>query len=194
VITEERNLEKLYFLSGYIRFFRDVFSMSDNIIETQAVVPLEEMFPEAKLTLRDRLPMNFILTNALITIQKSILNIQYSSEEIKEAVQGFVAMIPDDLKDDGFNEEIEKAKSYIIEDLRPAFCGMPASDEYCKRKGIVTVRYIETFDYFKVLHACFNLLMRKEMLLKTQPKEIMTGKKAKRGARNIEPEVSPDEF
>jgi len=170
--------------------------MSSELIETQAVVPLEEMFPEAKLTMKDRLPMNFILTNALITIQKSILNIQYSSEEIKEAVQGFVAMIPDILKDADFNTEIEGAKQYIVEDHRPVFCGIPASDEYCQRKGIVTISRIETFDYFKVMHACFNLLMRKQMLLKVQPKEIFTGKRARKGAKEIEPEpeTETDEF
>lgn len=166
--------------------------MSSDLIETQAVVPLEEMFPEAKLTMRDRLPMNFILTNALITIQKSILNIQYSGEEIKEAVQGFVAMIPDMLKDKAFNDEIDQARQYIQEDTRPVFCGVPASDEYCKRKGIQVVARIETFDYFKVLHACFNLLMRKQMLLKTQPKEIFTGKRAKKGTKEVEPEPEPE--
>jgi len=138
-----------------------------------------EMFPEAKLTMRDRLPMNFILTNALITIQKSILNIKYSSEEIREAVQGFVAMIPDTLKDEAFNKEIESARQLIIVDSRPVFCGIPASEKYCNRKGIQAVRSVETFDFFKVLHACFNLLMRKNMLLKIQPKEIFTGKRAR---------------
>ena len=169
--------------------------MSSELIETQALVNLDQMFPEAKLTMRDRLPMPFILTNALITIQKSILNIQYSSEEIKEAVQGFVAMIPDDLKDGAFDEELEKAKQYVIENNRPSFCGVPASDEYCQRKGIVTQIQIETFDYFKVLHACFNLLHRKQMLLKTQPKEIMTGRRARKGQKKIEPsETETDEF
>lgn len=145
------------------------------------------MFPEAKLTMRDRLPMNYILTNALITIQKSILNIKYSSEEIREAIQGFVAMIPDALKDQDFNDEIDKAKSIIFVDNRPRFCGIPASIKYCQRKGITPGYKVETFDYMKVLHACFNLLMRKNMLLKIQPKEIFTGKKA-RGEEEYEPE------
>jgi hypothetical protein len=169
-----------------------MMAMSSELIETQAVVPLEEMFPEARLTMRDRLPINFILTNALITIQKSILNIQYSSEEIKEAVQGFVAMIPDILKDPEFNTEIEGAKQYIINDNRPVFCGVPASDEYCKRKGIITMSKIETFDYFKVLHACFNLLMRKDMLLKRQPKEIFTGRRARKGIPDVGAETEPE--
>ena len=155
--------------------------------------PLMEMFPEAKLTMRDRLPMNFILTNALITIQKSILNIKYSSEEIREAIQGFVAMIPDALKDDEFNAEIDRAKQVIATDSRPIFCGVRASDNYLKRKGIDPIQYIETFDFFKVLHACFNLLMRKHMLLKIQPKEIFTGIRA-RGEDPTYEQPENDEF
>lgn len=147
--------------------------------ELLSTVDLSEIFPEAKLTMRDRLPINFIYTNAIITIQKSILNIQYSSEEIKEAVQGFVAMIPDQLKDDQFNDEIEKAKRYVYVDSRPQFCEVVASAEYCQRKGIGMTTKTETFDYFQVLHSCFNLLMRKHMLLKHQPKEIFTGHRAR---------------
>jgi hypothetical protein len=69
---------------------------------------------------------------------------------------------------------------------------VPASDSYCQRKGIVTVQYVESFDYFKVLHACFNLLMRKHMLLKIQPKEIFTGNKARGEEQQFEPQT--DEF
>ena len=147
--------------------------------ELMSTVDLTEIFPEAKLTMRDRLPINFIYTNALITIQKSILNIQYSSEEIREAITGFVAMIPDGLKDEQFNEEIDAAKQVMLVDRRPVFCGVPASLEYCKRKGIQMKARVETFNYFQVLHACFNLLMRRNMLLKSQPKEIFTGKRAR---------------
>jgi len=155
--------------------------MSEDRSELLQLVDLSEIFPEAKLTMRDRLPINFIYTNAIITIQKSILNIQYSSEEIKEAIQGFVAMIPDILKDEKFDEEIETSRRMVAVDNRPIFCEIPASDEYLKRKGINPVTLMETFDYFQVLHACFNLLMRKQMLLKSQPKEIFTGVRARKG-------------
>lgn len=144
------------------------------------LVDLTEIFPEAKLTMRDRLPITFIYTNAIITIQKSILNIQYSSEEIREAIQGFVAMIPDALKDEQFFKEMDAAKRTVYTDNRPVFCGVPASDEYLRRKGINPIGKVETFDYFQVLRACFNLLMRKNMLLKHQPKEIFTGHKARK--------------
>ncbi len=155
--------------------------------------PLIDLFPEAKLTMRDRLPINFILTNALITIQKSILNIKYSSEEIREAIQGFVAMIPDSLKDEDFNQEIEASRTMIVLDARPVFCGIPASDKYCKRKGVQTISHVQSFDFFKVLHACFNLLMRKHMLLKIQPKEIMTGLPATGKEANVKAQEPEDD-
>jgi hypothetical protein len=166
---------------------------SQELLSELGNAPLIEMFPEAKLTMRDRLPINFILTNALITIQKSILNIKYSSEEIKEAIQGFVAMIPDELKDNEFDDEIESSKQQIPLNTRPVFCGIPASDKYCAKKGIQTIRYVESFDYFKVLHACFNLLMRKNMLLKIQPKEIITGLPAEKKGVNMPGKPEPDE-
>lgn len=158
------------------------------------LISLEEIFPEAKLTMRDRLPINFIYTNAIITIQKSILNIQYSGEEIREAIQGFVAMIPDALKDQQFNEEMEAAKRIVLVDNRPVFCGSPASDDYLKRKGINPIGKVETFDYFQVLHACFNLLMRKQMLLKNQPKEIFTGHRARTGKEMEEIDYEPPQI
>lgn len=153
--------------------------------DTEALIG---MFPEAKLTMRDRLPIGYILTSAILTIQKSILNIDYSEEELREAVMGFVAMIPDELKDDGFNQELDSARQSRLISTRPMFCEVPASDEYCQQHGIETVKYIETFDYFGVFHACFNLLHRKHMLLKMEEKEIATGVKA----RGEEPQYEPD--
>lgn len=152
---------------------------------------LMEAFPEAKLTIRDKLPINLILTNAILTIQKSILNIEYSAEEIKEAVQGFVAMIPEDLFDGDFIKEIRRAKQLIPIDVRPTFCEKKASAEWCQARGLPVVKYIETFDYFKVFHACFNLLHRRDMLLKMQPKEIATGKRARKEQETFEESEEP---
>jgi len=160
---------------------------SENLIGAD-VEELIGMFPEAKLTMRDRLPISLILTSAILTIQKSILNIDYSEEELREAVMGFVAMLPDELKDDEFNNELDAAKLRRPVNTRPEFCGVAASDEYCQRNSIDTVRYVDTFDYFKVFHACFNLLHRRHMLMKSEEKEIATGVKA----RGEEPAYEPD--
>lgn len=157
------------------------------------VEALIAMFPEAKLTMRDRLPISLILTSAILTIQKSILNIDYSEEELREAVMGFVAMIPDELKDEDFNQELDRARQARIINSRPEFCGTAASDEYCKQHGIKTIQYVETFDYFKVFHACFNLLHRRHMLLKMEEKEIATGRKARGEEPAYEPDSTDDE-
>lgn len=135
---------------------------------------LIEMFPEAKLTMREKLPTALILTAGILDIRRSIKDIQYSAEELRESIMGFVAMIPEELRDEEFYAELEKAKTIITIDVRPSFCEVKASVEYCQSHGIPTVQNQESFDYLAVFHACFNLLMRKHMLLKTEAKEIMT--------------------
>jgi len=139
---------------------------------------LMEMFPEARLTIRDRIPTNILLLYTFLNINKTIKEIKYSSEEIRESILSLVAMIPDELRDDKFIEELNAAQQPVMVDVRPSFCGIKASLEYCNRKGIQAFVKVPQLNYFQMYHAVFNLLMRKKMLLKTQPKEIMTGLKA----------------
>lgn len=136
---------------------------------------LMDVFPEARLTIRDRIPTNILLLYTFLNINKTIKEIKYSSEEIRESILSLVAMIPDEMRDDKFIQELTEAQQMIIVDARPLFCGVRASLEYCERKGIKTFIKVPQLNYFQMYHAVFNLLMRKKMLLKTQPKEIMTG-------------------
>jgi len=133
---------------------------------------LLQLFPEAKQTMRDRLPTSMLLSAAILDIRSSIKDIKYTADELRESVMGFVAMIPDSLKDEEFNEEMRKTERGIPVDVRPVFCGVKASPEYCRRKGIPIVQCVRTFDYLAVFHACFNLLDRKHMLLQIDRKEI----------------------
>lgn len=136
---------------------------------------LMALFPEAKLTMRDRLPTPLLLLYTFLNINKALSNIKISAEEIGESILGLVAMIPDELRDDRFYEELENAKQEILVDVRPEFCLIKASEEYCERKGILAFQRLQHLNYFEMYHAVFNLLMRKHMLLKIQPKEIFTG-------------------
>lgn len=136
---------------------------------------LMKMFPEAKLTLRDRIPTNMLLLYTFLNINKTIKDIKFSEAEIRESILALVAMIPDELRDKEFTEELEKASQIMEIDVRPVFCGVPASEEYCQRKGIPTTQSYQQLDYFAMYHSVFNLLMRKNMLLKKQPKEVMSG-------------------
>jgi hypothetical protein len=137
-----------------------------------------EEFPEAQLQIKDRLPCNFLIAQMVLTFQKAILNIQYSAEELREAAEGFVNMIPRAWKDQEFYEDLDNAATQIPMDSRPAFCDRPASDSYCRKHGIPTQVYIKSFDYMRVFNAVINLLNRRHMLLKPVLKEIMTGEKA----------------
>ena len=136
---------------------------------------LMELFPEAKLTIRDRIPTNMLLLYTFLNINKALKDIKISAEEIGESVLGLVAMIPDELRDDQFLEELHASTQDVISDVRPEFCQVKASLEYCERKGIPAFIMEKKMNYFEMYHAVFNLLMRKNMLLKIQPKEIMTG-------------------
>ena len=149
---------------------------------------LLQEFPEAQLQIRDRLPYNFLLSQSIMTFQKAILNIQYSAEELREAAEGLVNMIPAAWKDKNFEEDLMHASIGIPVNATPAFCEIPASEEYCRKHGIETVTVIKSFDYFKVFNAVINLLNRRHMLLKLQYKEIFTGRKAKKGQKAYEPE------
>jgi hypothetical protein len=146
--------------------------------EDAAQLQLIEQFPEAQLTMRDRLPYHFLLSQMILTFQKAVLNIQYSAEELREAVEAFVNHIPSLWRDKDFEKDLQAAETLIYEDLRPIFCEVPADRKYCEANGIPTERLVKTFNYFKVFNAVINLLNRKHMLTKPQYKEIFTGKRA----------------
>lgn len=158
--------------------------MSEKIdLPDSSISDLMGMFPEAKITIRDRIPTNMLLLYTFLNINKTISNIKFSTDEIRESILALVAMIPDELRDEKFMEELQAANKEIMMDVRPIFCTTKASIEYCERKGIPAFIKVPQLNCFELYHAVFNLLMRKHMLLKAQPKEIWTGL----------PEISEDE-
>lgn len=163
-------------------------------IKDLAPADLMDMFPEAKLTMRDRLPTNVLLLYTFLNINKTIKEIKYSADELRESILALVAMIPDELRDPEFYAELKKASQIAYLDVRPVFCGVKASMEYCQRKKIPIFLKSAQLNYFDMYHAVFNLLMRKHMLLKIQPKEIMTGLPANAtGIPGSAAEGSPEE-
>lgn len=160
---------------------------SEDKLDLTSMAPSElmKLFPEARLTIRDRIPTNMLLLYTFLNINKTIKDIKFSTEEIRESILALVAMIPDELRDELFMEELQAANREILMDVRPIFCTTPASLEYCKRKGIPAFIKVPQLNYFEMYHAVFNLLMRKHMLLQAQPKEIMTGLHATGDESNI---------
>ena len=150
--------------------------MSEKIdLKDSDLSDLMKEFPEAKITIRDRIPTNLLLLYTFLNINKTIKDIKYSTDEIRESILALVAMLPDGLRDDQFLKELNEARKEIMMDVRPIFCTTKASLEYCNRKGIPAFIKVPQLNYFMMYHAVFNLLMRKHMLLKAQTKEIMGG-------------------
>jgi len=136
---------------------------------------LSEKELEGELTLKDRLNFSYLLANQILTFQKAILNLEFSEREIREAIEGFVHLIPKNWKDDQWKEEIEAAKIKKKIDVRPEFCGVKPSLEYCKENGVPIFKEKETFDYYKMFQACINLLDRKKMLSRVMRIEELEG-------------------
>lgn len=127
---------------------------------------------EAELTLKDRLNFPYLLANQILTFQKAILNLEFSEREIREAIESFVHLIPEDWKDQKFEDEIKKAKTVKKTDVRPVVAGgIRMSEETCKELEIPDYKEEEVFDYYKMFQACINLLNRRKMLSKVNPVE-----------------------
>jgi hypothetical protein len=116
------------------------------------------------LTIKDKMNYPYLLAAQFLTIQKAMLNQEFSEREIKEAILGLVNMIPESWMDEDWNKQ--QKDSVIIDkiDVRPTFCGVPPSIEYCKDNGIIPFEEKETFDYYKLFHACVNLLDRRGII------------------------------
>jgi len=122
---------------------------------------------EAQLTLKDRLNFPYLLANQILTFQKAILNLEYSEREIREAIEGFVHLIPESWKDGKFKEDMKKARVKRKKDVRPIVTGsIRMSEQACRKLGIPAFKEKESLDYYKMFQACMDLLDRKKMLSK----------------------------
>lgn len=134
----------------------------------------KDLFSNATLTMKDRIPTNILLLYTILSINKSIRDIQFTDAELREAILSLIAMIPDGMRDDQFKQEMDESTQKISMDIRPENCGVKASIEICEQLGIPHTQIYEQQDYFAMYHAVFNLLMRQHMLLRTQDKEVQT--------------------
>ena len=97
------------------------------------------------------------------------MNLEYSEREIKEAIEGFVHLIPETWKDTKWEEEIEKAKTSKEVDARPEWCG--------RKIGTPKIEQQESFDHYKMFQACINLLERKGLVAKVIMTDKITGQR-----------------
>lgn len=122
---------------------------------------------EAQLTLKDRLNFPYILANQILTFQKALLAQEFSEREIRETIEGFIHLIPDDWKDDTFNKALKKSKETRKNDVRPIVTGtVRMSAKACEEMGIPAFVDEEVSNYYAIFQECMNLLSRKKLLSK----------------------------
>jgi hypothetical protein len=128
-----------------------------------------------QLTLKDKVNFPYILANLMLTFQKSILALEFSDREIRECVEGFVATIPSDWMDDRFRKDLDESKIKVKVDIRPRFCGIPATEQVCKELGVPAFKEKISVDYFLRFHACIDLLNRKGLISEKTKTEKVEG-------------------
>ncbi len=134
---------------------------------------IREIFPETKLTIKDKIPLNQLIFLTCLQINKAILNIKYSSDEVVEIVHALICQIPEEEHDEQFLEDLKNAYYIQTVDVRPVFCTTPASLEYCARKKIPAFVREKRPDYRKLYTAAINVLNRRNMLTKKQAKQLI---------------------
>ena len=131
---------------------------------------------EAQLTLKDRLNYPYYLGDAILTRNRSILKENYSEEEIIEATENFLGLIPASWEDKDFKKDLEDATITRKIDVRPEFCGVRPNLEYCEENGIPTFKEEKSYDFRKLFRACINLIDRRGLTAKRKFTEKMTGR------------------
>lgn len=136
----------------------------------------EEELPS--LTIKDKMNYAYLIASQFLTIQKAILNKEFSEREIKEAVQGLVEMIPDSWKDDSWEKDVKKAEKEIIIDHREYWCNVLQSvKSYVDFYGKSPFETVIEYDPSKLFHACVNLLDRRGMITRRSKTEKHLGEK-----------------
>lgn len=145
--------------------------------------PIKEI--ERGLTLKDRIDCGYLLTNGILTVQKTLLNVENSETAIRESIEGLLHLIPSNWRDETFNQEFEKLKIEKLVDIRPLFCGAPASFEWCQAHGVQAYRKEVSYSYYVLMQSIIDLLERLQLYSKKQFTEIMTGRRFKGPEKDI---------
>ena len=130
------------------------------------------------LTIKDKLNYPYLLAMQFITIQKVILNMEFSQREIKEAVLGLVQMIPDSWKDEDWEKDEKEAEIKTEIDHRRFWCGVKMLPElYVKQYGKSPFETILEYNPNKLFHAAVNLLDRRGLITRRAKVEKHLGEK-----------------
>lgn len=129
------------------------------------------------LKIKDRLDYPTMLYKTIVASVETARDIEKSDLAVETAIKLIVSIVPDAWKDEKFSKESAAAAQTKIVDIRPLFCGKPASLEYCKAHGIQPFQRQVTYDYNILLQSLTNLLDRLHLFARRTYTERMTGRR-----------------
>lgn len=126
---------------------------------------------ELSLTIGDKINWPFILGNAILKFQESIVKPEgmQSDQQVRESAMVLYNMIPSSwyLDDELFVEDLTNATIKIKVDTRTIWCGVR-----CGELKDHPPRIEEEIDPYRLVNACVNLLDRRGYLSKKVWKQI----------------------
>lgn len=121
-----------------------------------------EMETEEQLTFGDRINYPFIMGRALLTFLKVITSDYYDPNVVEISAKTIKTLIPDGLADQDFFNDLKNAEEYEIIDTRAWWCGGQRGEKTKENQ-----KKVLKYDHEKIVHACINLLHRRNMLSKS---------------------------
>lgn len=128
---------------------------------------LAAIFGEDGLKIKDKLPTAFIITKAIIDIQKMLSDPGCTNTSVRNAVLGFKQLIPSEMEDQDYRNDLKKCVSKTVIDVRPTNCEIKLSIEYCQKMGYPINKVLTKINSLRLFNTIVCLFSRNGMYTKS---------------------------
>jgi len=158
--------------------------LEDQQIDRAQQSELAAIFGEKGLKVKDKLPTAYIITKAIIDIQKMLSDPNCTNISIRNATLGLKQLIPNAMEDKDYKTALKSCitKNYV--DVRPTCCENKLSIEYCKENGYPVYEVFQEVNSLKLFNAIVCLFSRNGMYTKTIAVEQFQDRKDKEITEN----------
>ena len=128
---------------------------------------LAAIFGEDGLKIKDKLPTAFIITKAIIDIQKMLSDPGCTNTSVRNAILGLKQLVSDSMEDPEYKKDLKKCVSKTVIDVRPTNCETKLSFEYCREMGYPITKVLTKINSLKLFNVIVCLFSRNGMYTKT---------------------------
>ena len=131
---------------------------------------------DIQLEMKDRINFPHILQTTILNIKRALMNVDVDMDMIESMMWDLFTDIPHAWYDVQFSIDVKKAFTTKKVDNRPEWAGVPMNLEICKKYNISPTKIIPVINIYILKNAIFNLLHRRDMLVRKKKIEYSTGK------------------